>query len=67
MNHNILFGYPWMLLLLLVIPIFIYLKFRTKGALEKTHKMLRNLKKVNYISSQSLEASDLWHWIFETI
>ncbi|WP_303821339.1 VWA domain-containing protein [Apibacter mensalis] len=31
MNHNILFGYPWMLLLLLVIPIFIYLKFRTKA------------------------------------
>jgi Ca-activated chloride channel homolog len=34
MNHNIVFGYPWMLVLLLIIPMFIYLKFKTKAKTE---------------------------------
>ncbi|WP_295809564.1 VWA domain-containing protein [uncultured Apibacter sp.] len=32
MNNNIEFGYPWFLVLLLIIPIFIFLKYRKRNA-----------------------------------
>jgi Ca-activated chloride channel homolog len=34
MNHNLMFGCPWILVLLLIIPIFIFLKFRNKAKTE---------------------------------